>query len=69
MENRKDSKDERVPVLLREIRQLTFLTIDAGFWDRTLTDAKYCILYFPLAHEQQRELHMRFCARCALSND
>lgn len=49
-------KDERVPLLLRSLRQPTFLTIDAGFWDRKLCDPKYSILFFALTHEQQDEI-------------
>ncbi len=49
-------KDERVPELLRELRQSTFVTIDTGFWRRELCDAKYCILCFPLRNDQQDEL-------------
>lgn len=49
-------KDERVPVLLRELRQPTFVTIDDGFWKKELRDTHYCILFFPLANEQQDEL-------------
>lgn len=49
-------KDERVPTILRELRQPTFVTIDAGFWDRKLRDSKYAVLYFALSHEQQDEL-------------
>ena len=49
-------KDERVPMLLRQLRQPTFVTIDMGFWDRGLRDAHYCILCFPLRNEEQHEL-------------
>lgn len=49
-------KDERVPELLRELRQPTFVAIDMGFWSRELCDAKYCILCFPLRNDQQDEL-------------
>jgi hypothetical protein len=49
-------KDDRVPVLLRQLRQPTFVTIDMGFWNRGLRDARYCILCFPLRNEKQYEL-------------
>jgi hypothetical protein len=39
--------------LLRELRQPTFVTIDAGFWDKKLCNSKYCILYFDLHTKQQ----------------
>ncbi len=46
-------KDERVPVLLRELRQPTFVTIDMGFWRKGLRDVKYCIICFPLRNDEQ----------------
>jgi len=49
-------KDDRVPVLLRELRQPTFVTIDMGFWRRALRDPKYCILCFPLRNDEQDKL-------------
>ncbi|MEZ4735585.1 MAG: hypothetical protein R3E79_51490 [Caldilineaceae bacterium] len=49
-------KDERVPVILREIAQPTFVTIDMGFWRRELVDAKYCILCFPLRNDEQGQI-------------
>jgi len=49
-------KDERVPVLLREVPQPTFVTIDMGFWKRELCDARYCILCFPLRNDEQDQI-------------
>lgn len=49
-------KDERVPVILRELRQPTFVTIDTGFWNGRLRDARYCILCFPLRSDEQRAI-------------
>jgi hypothetical protein len=49
-------KDERVPMILRESRQPTFVTIDMGFWNPRLRDAHYCILCFPLRNDEQREI-------------
>jgi len=49
-------KDEHVPVLLRQLRQPTFVTIDMGFWNKKLRDAKYCILCFPLRNDEQYKL-------------
>lgn len=49
-------KDERVPVILREIAQPTFVTIDMGFWRRELVDANYCILCFPLRNDEQKQI-------------
>ena len=41
-------KDERVPVILRDLRQPTFVTIDMGFWTRRMCDGRYCMVCFPL---------------------
>jgi len=49
-------KDDRVPLLLRQLRQPTFVTIDMGFWDRGLRDARYCLLCFPLRNDEQFRL-------------
>jgi hypothetical protein len=49
-------KDERVPVLLRQLRQPTFVTIDLGFWRKEWRDAKYCLLCFALRNDEQHRL-------------
>lgn len=49
-------KDERVPVLLRQLRQPTFVTIDMGFWRKGLRDIRYSILCFPLPNDEQHKL-------------
>jgi len=49
-------KDDRVPVLLRQLRQPTFVTIDRGFWDRKLRDARYCVICFSLRNDEQHKL-------------
>lgn len=49
-------KDDRVPLLLRQLRQPTFVTIDMGFWDRGLSDARYCLLCFPWRNDEQFRL-------------
>jgi len=49
-------KDERVPEVLRRLQQPTFVTIDMGFWDKSLRDARYCILCFPLRNDEQHQL-------------
>ena len=46
-------KDERVPVILRELRQPTFVTIDMAFWNRRLCDLHYCLVCFPLRNDEQ----------------
>jgi hypothetical protein len=48
-------KDDRVPVLLRELSAPMFITIDeAGFWHRRLCDRSYCVLCFALNKNQQK---------------
>lgn len=49
-------KDDRVPLILREQRQPTFVTIDMGFWDSELRDPRYCILCFPLRNDEQHKI-------------
>jgi hypothetical protein len=50
-------KDDRVPVLLRELSSPTFITTDdAGFWHRHLCSDAYCILYFALSEYQQEQI-------------
>jgi hypothetical protein len=50
-------KDDRVPVLLRELSSPTFITNDeAGFWNRHLCSKAYCILYFALTDYQQEQI-------------
>jgi len=49
-------KDDRIPLLLRELKQPTFITIDVGFWNNNLVDPNYCILYFALQGHQQAQI-------------
>lgn len=49
-------KDARIPQLLCEPKQPTFVTIDEGFWNRNLRHPKYCLLYFALRDDQQGQL-------------
>lgn len=49
-------KDDRIPSLLRELKNSTFVTIDDGFWNRNLLDPNYCILYFALQDHQQGQI-------------
>ena len=49
-------KDERVPELLRRLREPTFVTIDMGFWNRGLRDNKFCVLCFALRNDEQDQL-------------
>jgi hypothetical protein len=45
--------DEGVPAILQTQRQPTFITIDRDFWQRSLCNPRYCILYFDLRGDQQ----------------
>ena len=49
-------KDDRIPLLLHELKQPTFVTIDVGFWNKNLLVPNYCILYFALQDQQQSQL-------------
>jgi hypothetical protein len=46
-------KDDRIPTILRQLKQPTFVTIDAGFWRKKLCDPRYCLVYFALTEDQQ----------------
>ena len=48
--------DERVPAILRTLKQPTFITIDVHFWDRRLRHPDYAILYFVLRDDEQDQL-------------
>ena len=43
-------------MILRELRQPTFVTIDMGFWNLRLRDPRYRILCFPLRNDEQRQI-------------
>ena len=49
-------KDDRVLQILWEFKQPTFVTIDAGFYDKRNCDKRYCILYFALTTRQQGQI-------------
>jgi hypothetical protein len=48
--------DDRVPEILRTLKQPTFVTIDQDFWDRDYCHLGYCILYFALRSEEQERI-------------
>ncbi len=48
--------DERVPAILRTLKQPTFVTIDSDFWHRRWCHPDYCILYFYLRDDEQHLL-------------
>jgi hypothetical protein len=45
--------DDRVPQILWTLKQPTFVTIDHGFWKRSLCHPDYTILVFALRDDQQ----------------
>ena len=49
-------KDDRVLQLLHTLKQPTFVTIDAGFWDKDLRHPGYCLIYFALRDDQQDQI-------------
>lgn len=48
--------DERIPSILRTLKQPTLVTIDRGLWRRDRCHPAYCILYFALRSGEQEEL-------------
>ena len=49
--------DDVMPVLLRELRQPTFVTINhSDFWHKLLANDAYCAICFKLSEERVREL-------------
>lgn len=49
-------KDERVPMVLQELRTPTFITIDDRFQGRSWCHRRYCILFFALRLDEQKEI-------------
>jgi hypothetical protein len=49
-------KDERVPMLLRQLRQPTFVTLDRGFWHPRLRDPRFGVVFLSLDSEEQRQI-------------
>src|SRR5262245_19902466 len=45
--------DDRIPELLRTVKQPTFLTLDHGFWDASWCHPDYGIIYFALTDREQ----------------
>ena len=42
---RKGMQDEEIIPFLQRLRQPTFVTLDAGFYERDLCHARYCLAY------------------------
>jgi hypothetical protein len=52
-------KDEAIPIVLRQVRQLTFVTTTtnvAGFWRRVPAHSRYSIVCIALPNERLHEL-------------
>jgi hypothetical protein len=50
-------KDDAIPVLLRQQRQATFLTInEADFWRKVAIDDRFCVVCFALPDSRAREI-------------
>jgi hypothetical protein len=50
-------KDEAIPLLLRQQKQPTFVTInESDFWSRTAGDQRFCIICFALPDSRVHEL-------------
>ncbi len=47
-------RDDRVPAILRTLRQPPFVTIDQDYWHRRWSHPGYCILYFPVRSPEQK---------------
>ena len=48
--------DDRVPELLLTRRVPTFVTLDSGFWKRSLCHARYCIVFVDVDDGRQHEI-------------
>lgn len=53
-------RDDRAETILHALKQPTFITIDQGFWNRGHRHPRYCILYFALHRDEQRD-----CPSCS----
>ena len=49
-------KDDRILQLLRQRKQLTFITLDDDFFHRRLCDRRYCLIYCVVPRQQQRRI-------------
>lgn len=50
-------KDEAIPVLLRRVRQSTFITINhSDFWRRTAAEKSFCLVCLKLTADQAGEI-------------
>lgn len=49
-------KDERLRQLLRQLKHPPFVTIDDDFWDKQFRDPNYCLIYFDVPDDRQREI-------------
>ncbi|MGH7449982.1 MAG: hypothetical protein ACRENG_01420 [bacterium] len=50
-------KDDVIPVLLRQVKRATFVTINwADFWQKSPADKRYCIICFPFPRHRIKEI-------------
>jgi len=50
-------KDDAIPMLLRQIRDSTFVTINTtDFWHRIAAERHYCVTCFPLSDDRVGEI-------------
>lgn len=50
-------KDDAIPLLLRQVRHPTFVTINrSDFWRRIAADRRYCVTCFPLPDDRVAEI-------------
>lgn len=50
-------KDDVIPVLLRQHREATFITInEPDFWRKVAIDARFCVVCFALLDSRAREI-------------
>ena len=50
-------KDDVIPVLLHQVKQATFVTINwVDFWRKFSADKRYCIICFPFPRHRVKEI-------------
>jgi len=57
---RQGMKDEEIIPLLHQLQQPTFVTRDAGFYDRRLCHASYCLAYLDMSQYEAASFIRRF---------
>lgn len=49
-------KDDRILQILHNHKQPTFLTLDAGFFQKRRADRRYCLIHFVVPRQQQNRI-------------